>query len=58
MSWRKNFTDNAGDILRFIGYAFLAIDLIVLSVFSLWFVTKFIYRTCGWLDRVLFESPW
>ena len=58
MSWRKKFTDNAGDTLRFIGYAFLAFDLIVLSVFSLWFTGKFLYRLSGWLNRVLFGFPW
>jgi hypothetical protein len=58
MSWRKHFTDNAGDTLRFIAYAFLAFDLIVLSIFSLWFVGKFIYFLSDWLNRVMFGSPW
>jgi hypothetical protein len=58
MSWRKKFTNNAGDILRFIGYAFLAFDLILLSVFSLWFIAKFVYRLSGWLNRMIFDSPW
>lgn len=58
MSWQKNFIDHIGDILRFIGYAFLAFDLIVLSLFSLWFVCNFIYRLSGWLNRVMFDRPW
>ena len=55
MSWKKRFTDNVGDILRFIGYAFLAFDLIVLSIFSLWFIAKFVYELSLWLDRVMFD---
>jgi hypothetical protein len=58
MSWRKTFTDNIGDILRFIGYAFLTFDMIVLSIFSLWFTSKFVYFLSGWLNRRMFNSPW
>ena len=58
MSWKKTFTDNIGDILRFIGYAFLTFDLIILSVFSLWFVCNFIYRLSGWCTRIMFDRPW
>ena len=58
MSWRKTFTDNAADILRFIGYLFLFLDAIVLSLFTLWFTAKFIWFFARWLNRVAFDSPW
>lgn len=58
MSWRKRFTDNAADILRFIGYLFLFLDAIVLSIFTLWFTGKFIWFFARWLNRVIFDSPW
>jgi hypothetical protein len=58
MSWQKNFIDHIGDILRFIGYAFLAFDLIVLSLFSLWFVCNFVYRFSQFLARTIFDKPW
>lgn len=58
MSWRKKFTDNAADILRFAGYVFLFLDAIILSIFTLWFVTKFIWRFAEWLNKVLFDNPW
>ena len=55
MSWKKRFTDNIADVLRFIGYAFLALDAIALAVFSFWFIAKFVYELSLWIDRVLFE---
>jgi hypothetical protein len=57
MSWKKPFTDNLAGLFRFIAYAFLAFDLIVLSIFSLWFISKFVYELSLWLDRVFF-SRW
>lgn len=58
MSWRKKFSDNAGDTLRFIGYLFLFLDAIVFSAFSLWFIGKFIWFFACWLDRVVFGNAW
>lgn len=58
MSWKKKFTDSVGDTLRFIGYAFLVCDCILLSLFSLWFIGKFLWRLSEWLDRVIFDQPW
>ena len=55
MSWQRRFTDNAGDVLRFIGYAFLALDAIVLAIFSFWFVSRFAYEFALWLTRILFD---
>ena len=58
MGWHNRFTDKAGDTLRFIGYLFLFLDAIVLSIFTLWFTAKFIWFFVGWLNRVAFGKPW
>ena len=58
MGWKKTFRESAGDILRFMGYAFLAFDLIAISIFSLWFVCRFLHRLAGWFDRIMFDRPW
>jgi hypothetical protein len=58
MSWRKTFTDNAADVLRFGGYLFLLLDAIVLSVFLFWLLGKSVWFFAHWLDRVVFSHPW
>jgi hypothetical protein len=58
MSWRQKFTDNAADVMRFVAYGCLIIDGILLLVFSVWFVGKFLWRLSGWLDRVIFDHAW
>jgi hypothetical protein len=58
MNWKSGFFDKIGDFLRFIGYACLAVDVIVLALFSLWFTSKFVWFFIGWLDRVMFAHKW
>lgn len=58
MSWRKKITDSIGDILRFTGYLFIALDIIALSIFLFWFVIKFIFRFAQFINHHLFENPW
>jgi hypothetical protein len=58
MSWRKTFTDNIGDVLRFIAYFFLAFDLIVLAIFTLWLTSKLVWFSLNFLNRTAFSHPW
>jgi multisubunit Na+/H+ antiporter MnhB subunit len=58
MIWRAQFIDNAGEALRFIGYVFLLLAAIVLSIFTLWFTAKFIWFFSHWLDRIMFRQYW
>jgi hypothetical protein len=58
MGWKKTFTDNAADVLRFCGYLFLLLDAIMLSVFLFWFLGKVIWFFAHWLNRVIFSNPW
>jgi len=58
MSWRKKVTDNIADFLKFAAHLFFAFDVIVLSMFLFWFITKFIWRFAQYLDHKLFENPW
>ena len=58
MSWKQIVSEHIAGILRFTGYVFLAFDVIVLSVFSFWFVAKFLWHLAKYLNRVLFDGPW
>ncbi len=58
MGWQKKFADNAGDILRFIGYAILAIDLIILAALSLILTSKLAWFFLKWLNRTIFAHYW
>lgn len=58
MSWQKNVTEKISDYLRFAGYACLAIDAILLALFSVWFVSKLAWFTLNWLNRVIFPHYW
>jgi hypothetical protein len=58
MSWKQRFTESTGDIMRFVAYGCLIIDGILLSIFSVWFVSEFLWHLLKWLDRVIFDKPW
>jgi len=58
MSWQRNACEKIGDWLRFIGYLFLFLDVIILSAFSLWLVARFTWNLAHWLERVVFSKPW
>jgi hypothetical protein len=58
MSWKKRTIDHVADNIRFIGSAFLLMDLVVLAAFTLWLTAKFVWFLGGWARRVFFNSPW
>lgn len=58
MSWRKKVTDNIADILRFTAHLFFAFDVIALSVFLFWFITRFIWHFAQYINHHLFGNPW
>ncbi len=58
MSWRRKFTDNIADVLRFATYIFLAFDVIVLSGFLFWFIARFVWRFAQYINHHIFENPW
>lgn len=58
MGWQKSFINNIGDVLRFIGYSFLAIDLIVLACLSLAITSKLAWYFFNWLNRIVFAHYW
>ena len=58
MPWKQQLIDKATDVLRFTLKVCGFIDLLLLSLFSVWFCVKFIWFSVVFLDRVLFDSPW
>jgi hypothetical protein len=58
MSWNRRRTDDLANALRFVGWVFLAIDAILLAIFSLWFVWHFLAFFRDLLTRTMFSAPW
>lgn len=58
MGWNRGRTEDLAKALRFIGWAFVALDTILLAMFSSWFVWKALGFFRNWLARTLFSSPW
>ena len=58
MSWGKSVTEKIADVMRFLAYACLAIDLIALAGFTVWFSMKFLYFFLRFLNRTIFNNPW
>jgi hypothetical protein len=58
MSWKQNITDFLRNGLRFAITACLFIDGIILSVWSVWFVGKFMLKLTTWIDRTIFTPQW
>lgn len=58
MSWKQNALEFLRSGLRFAITACLFIDAIILAVWSVWFVGKFILKLTGWIDRTMFSPQW
>ncbi|MBN1546684.1 MAG: hypothetical protein JW902_08505 [Syntrophaceae bacterium] len=58
MPWKQTFSVLLVDCWRLIVRFCLFIDLILLALFSVWFVSKFLFHFLGWLDRILFSKAW
>jgi len=58
MSWKRKFTDQIANLLRFGAYVFLAFDAIVLSAFLFWLIIRFVWRFAQYIDYHLFKNPW
>jgi hypothetical protein len=58
MSWKQTTVTVLGDALGFLGRACALVDIILISVFSVWLVAKFLWHTMTWLNKTVFNSPW
>jgi len=58
MSWKQKSIEVLVDSLRYFSRAAMAINLILLSIFSVWFVAKFLWHSMQWLNHTLFSTPW
>ena len=58
MSWKTRMLDILRDVLRFGVAGCIILDGILLALFSLWFVYKFVWQLQDYLSRTLFGSPW
>jgi hypothetical protein len=58
MSWKKDIFEKIGDFLRFLGYGCLIINGIILAVWTVLILLRFVWHADGWLDRIFFNKPW
>jgi hypothetical protein len=58
MSWHKRRTDDLANALRFVGWVFLALDTVLLAMFSFWFARNFLGFLKNWLAKTIFGAPW
>lgn len=58
MSWKQTLARFIADALRLSITVCLFIDGILIALFSIWFVAKFLYQTMNWLSETLFNHPW
>lgn len=58
MSWRQTTIGFLADALRFLIRGLLFIDLIMVSVFSVWFTARFLLQLGKWATSHLFSSNW
>ena len=58
MNWKTSTLEFLGDAMRFLGRVCLTVDVILLSVFSVWFVANFLWQLIGYLNRTMFRAPW
>jgi hypothetical protein len=58
MSWNRGKTEDLAKSLRFVGWAFVALDAILLAMFSFWFAWRFLGSFKDWLVKTIFSAPW
>ena len=58
MSWKQTTLDFLGDALRFIGRACALIIVILVGLWSVWFVANLLSQLKGYCGRTIFGSPW
>ena len=58
MNWKSSTLEFLGDAMRFVGRACLILDVILISVFSVWFTAKILWNLGSWLNRTIFQSAW
>jgi hypothetical protein len=58
MGWSKSAIEKISDVMRFLAYACLAIDLIMFAGFSVWLIAKFLWYLAGWINHHIFPAPW
>ena len=59
MSWKQKFGTAMTEALRMFWRVCVAIDVILISIFSVWLVSKALLRLMGFLNRTIFcSSSW
>ena len=58
MNWKASTLEFLGEAMRFAWRICLALDVNLMSVFSVWFTAKFLWQLGGWLTRTIFRTPW
>jgi hypothetical protein len=56
--WRQTITEKIWDAIRLATWGLIALDFILIALFSLWFVAESLWHLRGWCSRVLFHSDW
>jgi len=58
MAWKQTIITVMAEGLRFFGRACVLIDVILVSVFSVWLVSKTLWHAAAWLNRTVFSGSW
>lgn len=58
MNWKHSLLEHVGESLRFVSRAALLFNVIILTIFSTWFVFEFVVFSRRWLADTLFRAPW
>ncbi len=56
--WKTKLLDLLRSLLRFSLWIVLVVNGLLLGIFSIYFVARFLGHLRAWLDRVLFDEPW
>ena len=58
MSWKPRTTERLAEYIRFIGWSILFLNALMLGLWSVWFVGRFLLQLTRLLARTWFKAPW
>jgi hypothetical protein len=56
--WRQTIVELIWDVVRLATWGVIALDLVLIALFSLYFIALTLWHLAGYCNRTIFHAPW